>query len=600
MDRRQFLSRAAFFTVVPAVLGGCGGGDDDDDTGGSTPPPPATGRFAFPQSVASGDPRDSSVVFWTRSVNGDGSMADVPLSLQVSTSEGFETLLAQAPLTATATYDFTVRAKVTGLPAATTLFYRFVAGSDLSPVGRSRTAPAPDAAVPQLRFAWLSCQDWSVNHWQALSLLAAEELDFVVHVGDYVYEAVGTPSQAGRVEPAHAPLVFPDGATLSDGSRCAVTLADYRLLYRSYRSDARLQQVHARFPMVAVWDDHEFSDDCWQDHETYTNANRQDTPRRRAANQAWVEYLPVDFGDVSFDTANPAYDNLRIYRDFRFGTLAHLVMTDARLYRDDHVVSEAVLAQALGHDPVNGNDAFGSRLFAQQPLLEQAERARTLALGRPPSILGPTQTQWWMDTLKASTASWKVWGNGVMLNRLWLDLRGVLPSPLDTVYVVDPDAWDGYPAHKAELLGWLKSQGIANVVAVTGDLHAFQCGVVRDLPDPAVGTPVLVDCVCAGISSASLFSGIKSVTAGTPLENLFGLPDLANRLLREHNPDLLHADHDAQGYASVTVTADRFVVLFNKVKPLEADGSAPAQPLLQRTRITVAAGNPVPLVEVNV
>jgi alkaline phosphatase D len=596
MDRRQFLARAAFFTVVPAALGACGGSDDEDDTGGSAPPPPA-GRAAFPQSVASGDPRDSSVVFWTRCVNADGSPADVPLSLQVSTNDRFDTLLAQVPLVASAAWDFTVRAKVTGLPPATTLFYRFVAGSDVSPVGRTRTAPAPDAAVPQLRLAWMTCQDWSVNHWQAMTLLAAEELDFVVHVGDYVYEAVGTTSQTGRVEPAHAPIVFPDGADLPEGGRCAVTLADYRLLYRTYRGDARLQQVHQRFPMVAIWDDHVFSDDCWQDHETYTNANRQDTARRRAANQAWVEYMPVDFGDVSFDSANTAYDNLRLYRDFRFGTLAHLVMSDERLYRDDHVVAEAAVAQAVGHDPVNGDDAFGSRLFVPQPLLDQAEQVRTLALGRPPSLLGATQTQWWKDTLQASTATWKLWGNGLMLNRLWLDLRGVLPAPLDQRYVVDADAWDGYPAHKAEVLGWLKSQGIRNVVALTGDLHAFQCGVVRDLPDPAMGTPVLVDCVCAGISSASLFSGVKSATAGTPFENLFGLPDLVNRLLRDHNPDLLHADHDAQGYASATVTPDRLVVVFNKVQPLDADGSAPAQPLLRRTRITVTAGSVAAVVE---
>lgn len=384
---------------------------------------------------------------------------------------------------------------------------------------------------------------------------------------------------------------------LPDGSRGAVTLADYRSLYRTYRGDARLQQVHTRFPMVAIWDDHEFSDDAWQDHDTYTNVNRQDTPRRRAANQAWVEYMPVDFGDVSFDSANAAYDNLRLYRDFRFGTLAHLVMTDERLYRDDHVVSEAAVALAQGHDPVNGRDAVGARLFVQQPLLEQAERVRTLELGRPPSILGPTQTQWWKDTLKGSTATWKLWGNPVTLNRLWLDLRDVLPSPLDEVYVLAGDSWEGYPAHKAEVLGWLKSQGITNVVALTGDLHAFQCGVVRDLPDPAVGTPVLVDFVCAGISSTSLFKAVLAVTDGMLLESLFGGAEELDGLLREQNPDLLHADHDAQGYASATVTADRLVVVFNKVQPLNADGSAPAQPLLRRTRMTVAAGSLAPLVE---
>ncbi len=142
-----------------------------------------------------------------------------------------------------------------------------------------------------------------------------------MHVGDYIYEAVG----GGIAEPAHGAISFPSGAAV------ATTLADYRLLYRTYRSDARLQAIHAKFAMIATWDDHEFSNDSWADHQTDTNQNLQNTARRLAANQAWAENMTVDFGDVSFDPANPAYDNVRIYRDFRFGTLAHLLMADGCL-----------------------------------------------------------------------------------------------------------------------------------------------------------------------------------------------------------------------------------------------------------------------------
>jgi hypothetical protein len=222
--------------------------------------------------------------------------------------------------------------------------------------------PPAGANVARLKFGWFTCQDWSINHWGAMAPLAQEDLDFLVHVGDYVYETVGASFQAGVAEPAHAALVLPDGTTLGS-ARYATTLADYRYLCRTYRGDARLRTLHQQWPLIAIWDDHEFSDDCWQDHQTYTNANLQQTARRRAASQAWVEYMPVDFGDVSFDSADAAYDNIRIYCDFQFGNLMHLIMIDQRLYRDDHVVSEAAIAQALGHDPINGNDFAGGTVF---------------------------------------------------------------------------------------------------------------------------------------------------------------------------------------------------------------------------------------------
>jgi alkaline phosphatase D len=352
--------------------------------------------------------------------------------------------------------------------------------------------------------------------------------------------------------------------------------------------------------MIAIWDDHEFSDDCWRDHQTYTNANLQQTARRRAASQAWAEYMPVDWGDVSFDLNKPAYDNLRIYRDFRFGTLLHLVMTDERLYRDDHVVNEAAYARLLGHDPENGDDAVGARYFVPEPVLRQFEIVDTAVLGRTPSILGPTQAQWWKDTLAASTAAWKVWGNEVTLNRMWLDLGGALPPPLDQLYVVNADSWDGFPSHRAELLGWLRSQGIRNVVAITGDLHGFLAGVLYDNADPATGASVGVDFVSAGISSASFYQYVRARAGGSPLAGLLGLASLFDQLLRRNNPALAYADLDAQGYAVATVTPGAFSVVYTKVKALNPDGSKPASPLAKSTRITLETGSTVLQVEDNI
>lgn len=145
-------------------------------------------------------------------------------------------------------------------------------------------------------------------------------------------------------------------------------------------------------------------------------------------------------------------------------------MTDERLYRDSQSVSASGIARARGHDPVHGDDAVGSRYFVERGLLERSEAQAANRLGRSPSILGSEQTRWWKATLKSSSATWKVWGNEVMLNRLWVDL----PSKQDgsTSFVVNGDSWDGYPAHRHELLAWLSQQAIRNIVAITGDLHA--------------------------------------------------------------------------------------------------------------------------------
>ena len=591
MDRRQFIRSAMYFTVASATLSlsACGGGD----------PAVATGTYAFPLGVASGDPKDSSVVFWTRCVGPVAQLA-IPVRREVSTSASFDSSVASVALSATSQYDFTVRAKVTNLTPGTRYYYRFVSGQDISSVGQTKTAPAATSSPAQLKFAWLTCQDWSVNHWAAMDLLAAQEIDFMVHLGDYIYETVDASFQSAQAEPAHTRITLPDGMPVPSGGTYANSINDYRTLYRTYRSDARLQELHRKFPMIAIWDDHEFSDDCWKDHQTYSNENKQETSRRRSATQAWVEYMPIDFGDVSFDLNNASYENIRIYRDFKFGSLMHLVMTDERLYRDDHAVDEAAIAQALGHNPVTGNDSIGARYFVPQPILQQFEGLDNFVLKRPPSILGPTQTQWWKDTLKSSSAAWKVWGNEVTLNRMWVDLRAAAPAPYNQLYIVNADAWDGYPAHRAELMTYLKTQSIKNVVAITGDLHAFQCGTIRDNPDPAVGTPVAVDFVTAGISSSSFYNYLKAGAGGTPLEPLVATPATFDAVIRGHNPDFAYVDHDAQGYAVATVTGSSFTVMFNKVKPLNADGSKPAQALLKRTRISLASGSTAPQVTDNV
>ncbi|WP_459614143.1 alkaline phosphatase D family protein [Bordetella sp. 2513F-2] len=671
MDRRQFLKWGSFLTVSTATAGlaGCHGDDDDADGGngdGGNGGGDST-RYAFPQGVASGDPRPDSVILWTR-VEG-AAASSVGVTVQLAEDEAFTRLLVDASVTAEADWDYTVRHKVEGLAAGTTYYYRFLAGASTSPAGRTRTAPDRNASPAELKFAFISCQDWSVNHWAAFEDLAALDFDFIVHLGDYVYETVDADFQSGAAEAAHTALSLPDGTPRSDGARYATTLADYRALYKQYRSDPRLQALHARFPMIAIWDDHEFSDDCWQERQTYDPADdgASQLARRRGASQAWFEFMPAD---VSLDLENPSFQNIQLYRAFQFGDLASLVMTDERLYRADHVIPESA-----------ADSDIGSRYFVPAAMLAQTEAAKMAAAGgalTPVSMLGDAQREWWKTQMRESVATWKLWGNEVSLLRMQFDgtqaVAGLLargleaslgsppaltpamsaalaldlaaadhssgvpvtaypnlaalleaqagipaavfaanikpaldaqlpPSLLLGRYVLNADQWDGYDAERKHMLGFLRDEGIANVVALTGDIHAFFAGPVMADYDAATPQPVMVDLVTAGVSSNSFFSYFKSVVDTDPAfgqarpliytESGGVVTNTFNDTLRQFNGDWLkYIDTDAQGYAVVTVTRDALVCTFNKLKPLQGD-AAPALPAAaSQVQLRIDAGTP--------
>ena len=658
MDRRQFLKFSSFLTTtaITGNLAGClssGGGDDEvPDASGSS--------WKFPQSVASADPKPDSIILWTRVVGSSQSDVettaddnDVKIRLIVTAVDNSGLLGTNTALTGTAlldtkvtaygAYDSTIRHKLTGLSAGTTYYYQFVAGSVRSKVGRFKTAPATTAEVSQLKFAFITCQDWTINHWAGYQhIVDNEEIDFFLHLGDYIYETVGEDFQTGAVESRHTTLTLPDGVYKSgnSGAKYASTLNDYRYLYKTYRTDSRLQAMHERFAMIAIWDDHEFSDDCWQDAETYdvgtynssTGAgdNTRQTSRRLHANRAWYEFIPAD---ISFDSASTSINGIQIYRDFQFGQLAHLVMTDERLYRADHMIPEALIGSSTGSRymvPASYRTSFESAKIAAATT---AGLADTLS---PVSMLGTTQRAWWKTKMSSATTTWKLWGNEVSLLRMGLngtnaiatlvalnsvstlvtnitntvsgysvsvevasaiiaavtagatsanaqagavaiatadatsadkqtaavnagltaaqaaiavsayssakavsssgtsvaataaaqviafgyikvDIRTngasssfVSSLGLDnyfTKFLLNCDQWDGYNAERQQLMNYLIDNNISNVVALTGDIHAFFAGTVsNDFDATGGGTAAMVDLVTAGMSSDSFFT----------------------------------------------------------------------------------------------
>jgi len=575
MKRRDFLRGAGAFIVGAKLLPACG-----DDT--TTPPKPdgsSQGIFAFPQGLASGDPRTTSVVLWTRALRTAEPLADVALKLQVASDEGFASVVVDQMLTATFASDHAVRILVTDLSPDTAYYYRFVAGVD-EIKGRTRTAPLATADT-QVNIAWVSCQDYQSGQYGAYQQMIADDdqrgatdrIHFVVHLGDVIYETINEPSQRALDESFQTlvlknadgsdriPRRFPSGGgATKSGARFAKTLDDYRHLYKTFLSDPNLQAARARWPFIYTWDDHEFTNDSWQSMANYIDGTTVDEPsqlRKLNANRAWFEYIPAqlsgatgpagvsqdakDFAaatvsDARFTAANAdnfvaetnnaaAVGSMTIYRSLRWGKHVELVMTDQRSYRSDHAIPEdtAALVNAAAGQTV----FFDPRNFLPLPLVSIFDQGAFAFGGNPPAtvggipnprvtspigtMLGKAQKAWWKATMKASDATWKLWGNEVPMMRMLV--RNV-NNALGFDRVLDGDGWDGYPTERAELMTYLRTESIKNVVVLTGDLHAHFAGVLMDNFDATSPTPVATELIAAGISSNSLFSFYESATRG--------------------------------------------------------------------------------------
>ncbi|MGK3986704.1 alkaline phosphatase D family protein [Sorangium sp. So ce136] len=692
MRRRDFL-RATLVTagsvVVPTACS-----DEDGMTGACDVNEDDT---FFPQSVASGDPKPESVVLWTRLVDGDAK-TDLNLALVVALDEAFTQLVAlrlnsstvaaagsggtRVPVTARAEFDHCVKVKVSGLSPGTTYYYRFYYttgnGCFSSRVGRTRTAPAPDADVP-VRFAFVSCQDYVGRFYNAYAALARQQIDFVVHLGDYIYETTGDPSS--QTPSQGRAIAFSDvrGAIALKAEdiefHAARSLSNYRELYRIYRADRALQRVHERFPMIAIWSDHEFSDDCHGATATYLDgqdAERKDEDRRKAANQAWFEYMPVDYragDDFQYSSAAAYPEDITIYRDFTFGKHVHLVMTDLRSYRAEHLIPEDAfpgkvvvnqsalegkfgsvtppfaspyvddidaeqhriyremfeeIAPMFGFDPglgyqqgerpriisANFINAVVAKLNEQReeqlPLIDNSEMAffeRGISyfdlgkteyfskfgsryfvikdafdavsdLAGDTPVMGDAQSAWFKDTIEKSESTWKVWGNEYCLSQLIIDnpIPSPGPPPEDPPprprFYMSCDGWDGFRKERNDILGKLAAQ--SNVVAITGDLHAFIAGTPAGDTSSSMN---IVEFVVAAISSATYRSLLRKQVAAHPIlkdvAQSANIADNIENLLVESatadgatvlNPRLAFRNSTSNGFCVAEANADEFVV----------------------------------------
>ncbi|MFB6297083.1 MAG: alkaline phosphatase [Salinirussus sp.] len=417
-------------------------------------PPDGTDPFAFeagadpeatfPQSVASGGPTPTGVILWTR-IDPAAFDPDLALAVQVATDDRFEDVVYQGVVRdeeSIVAHDHTVCVDLDGrLEPGTEYHYRFVYDGVASRTGRCQTLPAPDASPDSVRLAVLTCQNYLNGYFSALHYVAEADVDFVVHLGDFIYESDdGQFRGIGSREYEDRDLSLPSG---HDRVR---TLEDYRYLHRTYRSDRFLQEALESHTLIAGWDDHEMVNDVYWDHRTDAPAGdhpRGDDPEFMTeliadAMHSWWEYMPAR---VEYDPAGKSLqERFELWRSIEFGDLLTLALTDERLFRDPP------------REAIPTPDNVG-------PHREPPGR----------SMLGETQREWLIETITGSETTWTAWADEV----LTMPFR-IGSGPL-SLYPVQ-GGWDGYTRERQRITESIAAADVDNYVSITGDMHCYVAG----------------------------------------------------------------------------------------------------------------------------
>ena len=420
--------------------------------------------YPFSLGVTSGDPLPDSVVLWTRlapdPLNGGGMPSEnVLVEWEVAEDEAMKRVVKRGRETASPRTAHSVHAEVKGLQPARWYFYRFKAGGEVSPVGRTKTAPEREARIDQFRFAFASCQHYEQGLYTAYQHMSEEDLDLVVHLGDYIYEGGGQP---GRVRQHR-------GAEIK-------TLDDYRNRYALYKSDELLKRAHARFPWIITWDDHEVDNNYAGDKAEDGAPREAFLERRAAAYQAFYEHMPLR------RSAMPRGPDMVLYRRFAFGDLVDFQVLDTRQYRSDQPCND-------GNKP-------------QCPE----------ALSDSQTMLGPAQERWLKAGLDGSRARWNAIAQQVMLAKV--DRRA---GP-EEAYAMDQ--WSGYEAARNRLLSFLGKRQPSNPVVITGDIHSnWAADLKLDFRKPesaTVGSEFVGTSISSGGDGADMQPAVEAYLPENP------------------------------------------------------------------------------------
>jgi alkaline phosphatase D len=411
------------------------------------------GQTKFRHGVASGDPLTDRVVLWTRVTTNRQS---IPVDWVLARDAALSDVVARGTATAHADYDHTVHIDAGGLEPGTTYHYRFATSGEVTPTGRTRTLADHYDCV---RFAFCSCAKFNAGFFNAYAAIADHDgLDFLLHLGDYIYEASNTPPKS---QTPGADI----GRPFDPLGECR-TLADYRRRYAQYRRDPDVQRLHQRLPMIATLDDHELADGAWADGSTEhdPDAHGPWAERRDAALRARWEWLPARQPDPD--------DPTRVFRALKLGGLADIALLDIRSRRDEPV-----------RDPA------------------MSEPSRTM--------LGAEQRDWLLHELETSVSTWRIVASPSVFTRTWCEApEEPLQTALKKLKLIDEDGegpdhdqWDGYPAERARLTGHLRDRAVEDVVFLSADIHVSVAAVVDDAP---TGQPVAIELTAPSLTSQNL------------------------------------------------------------------------------------------------
>ena len=548
-------------------------------------------RTMFPEGVASGDPDHSSVLLWTRRPYAAGVGAK-SLHVEVAEDREFRHVVVSATAKVSGESDWTCRVLAGGLKPSRVYWYRFTDDEgNGSRVGRTLTAPAvgDDRTV---NFAFVSCQDVNEGKLNAYRRMifederaaAKDQLGFVLHLGDFIYEVVEYPEEA---KTRYDRIIY-EVARIPDGGKVGkfhypLTVEGYRAIYRGYLADPDLQDARARWPFVAMWDNHEFSWQGWQSIQKAGGPERPGQSIKVAANQAWFEFLPArvappsgsldafgalpvknvkieqwDENGLGTEPNNLAAINSLIgYRSFRYGRHLDLIITDQHSYRS----ADPFTDQAIG--------SFGPEFTGMLPedAAQILDGGRAFNGGKPPkevsfngvnvpnpnrdappqTILGATQKAWFKEQLRKSTATWKIWGNseGALDSRS--DPQNLPPGltketwPQGIYASMGTGDYGAAYHERAEIYDLVRGEKITGFAIVSGDRHSFWAGYATSELPPGKFDPVGLSFVGASLSSAGTMEAQEhTFPKADPLRPLFlvdrpgSKPDWTHNMLLKH------------------------------------------------------------------
>ena len=507
VTRRTFLGRglSAFgFAVAPFP---------------SRPQQPVTGSsYPFSLGVASGDPLPGGVVLWTRlapePLRGGGMPpAPVEVEWRVAADEQLSRVVHRGTAVATAEFAHSVHVEVNGLEPATWYWYQFRVGSEVSPIGRTRTAPPLGGSVDRVNLAFVSCQRYEAGYYAAFRHMTEEDLDVVIHLGDYIYDGPGR-----------------DGPRRHTGGATA-TLSDYRNRYALYKGDRDLQAAHAAFPWIVTWDDHEVAND----YAALTRASRfggrrggarrprretaVDFPaRRRNAYQAYYEHMPLRRSSM------PHGPDMLMYRRVSMGALAEFFVLDTRQYRTVQPCGGRYKALCDGVFDPNA------------------------------TLMGREQERWLFDGLEGSRARWNVIPQQILVADVDFGPGG------EELYMMDK--WSGYADARRRLLEYFQTRRPSNPVVLTGDIHSSWVNDLKVDFREMTSETVATEFVGTSISSG----GDGSDNEGRPAS-----PPVTERVLAE-NP-FVRFFNNRRGYVRCRVTPELWTADYRIVQYVSRPGS---------------------------